>query len=277
MRTIAALAILLAFWGAVGYTFWPEIAPGMLRVVQAARGIGAQEIESRYLHVRNRSSASEAQVRAAVQALEADYESIRAYLGDPSDYAIPVWIVDGSGPALTDGTCLNVFYDGQAIALDAAPLFMALLWEGDLSLPDMNLFAHVGSALYVVEEIGSAGPLIGQPTDAWVALFQRQGSLIPLSEAWAVTLPDSEKELARLLRAALEGGSFMRWVAEKDGWEAVQDLRNGLHVTQVTGLSLAEAEQAWLASVMARALQPQPCAQAIPASSSLHSFCRYLE
>jgi hypothetical protein len=45
----------------------------------------------------------------------------------------------------------------------------------------------------------------------------------------------------------------------------------------VTGLSLDEAEQAWLASVAAKALHPQPCAQAVPERSFLRGFCGQLD
>jgi hypothetical protein len=275
VRAAIACALLVAFWGAIGYTFWPEIVPGLLRVVQSARGLGAQEIESRYFYVRDRSSADQARIRTAVQTLEADYEAIQAYLGGSSGYPIPVLITDGPGPSLTDGTRLDLFYDGQAIDLGPAPFFLVLLWEGDLSLPDMNLFVQAGAAVHVVEEIGRARPLIGQSTDAWVALFRQRGTLLPLSEAWKVELAGDD--LPQLLRASLESGSFMRWVADGYGREAVQDLRNGLSVEDVTGLSIDEAEQAWLASVAAKALHPQPCAQAVPERSFLHGFCGQLE
>jgi hypothetical protein len=243
--------------------------------VQSARGLGAQQVGSRYFHVRNRSSADQARVRTAVQTLEADYEAIQAYLGNSSGYPVPVLITDGPGPSLTDGTRLDLFYDGQAIDLGPAPLFLVMLWEGDLSLPDMNLFVQAGAAVYVVEEIGRARPLIGQSTDAWVALFCQRGTLLPLSEAWKVEL--TGEDLAQLLRASLESGSFMRWVADGYGREAVQDLRNGLSIEDVTGLSLDEAEQAWLASVAAKALHPQPCAQAVPERSFLRGFCGQLD
>lgn len=79
------------------------------------------------------------------------------------------------------------------------------------------------------------------------------------------------------MRAALEGGSFVRWLAGAFGLDAVQQVRDGSRLEDVTGLSPADAERAWLASVTSRALSPLPCAQAVPEGSLLRGFCPQLE
>lgn len=276
LRTASALIVLLAFWGAVAYSFWPEILPALLRAVGFARGIGAQEVESRTFEVRNSSTADPAQLRHALDVLEADYVAIHQFLGRQPEVRVPVLIANGSGPAWSDGVRLNLFYDQGRFDLSTAPFFLVLLSEGDLSVPGMVLFVEGAFAVYVTEEIGRAHDLMGQPTDAWVTRFAQQGTLMPLAEAWAVGLPQGE-ELPALLRALLEGGSFMRWLADACGPGTLQELRSGLSLVDATGLSVAEAEEAWLASVASRALQPQSCAQAVPGDSPLYGFCEQLD
>ena len=277
LRTIIALVVLLAFWGATAYAFWPEILPALLRTVQSVRGIGAEEVESAHFEVRDNSSASEAQVRRAVERLEADYAAIHHFLGRQPEYRVPVLITDGRGPALTDGLRLNLFYDRGRTDLSTAPVFLVLLSEGELSMPGLNLFVEGSFAVYVVEEIGRAQDLIGQSTDAWVALLRQKGALMPLSEAWAVELPKGSGDSFDFVRALLEGGSFVRWLANERGFGAVQDLRSGLAPEEATGLPLAEAERAWLASVASQALHPQPCTEAVPGGSGLRGFCEHLD
>jgi hypothetical protein len=214
-----------------------------------------------------------------VAELEAQYAAIHRFLGqEPAGGArIPVLIANGSSPALTDGSALTLAFDGRSFDLSTAPFFLALLREGDLSLPGMSPFVEGGYAVYVAEEIGQAEDLLGQPADAWVALFVRNGSLLPLSQAWAVQLPEREADLVGFARAVVQGGSFARWVAETQGLEVVEALRSGLTLEDAVGLPIADAERAWLAWVAAKDIVPLSCAQAVPPESLLHSYCGQLE
>jgi len=276
VRTLIALAVFLAFLGAVAYTTWPQLVPGVFHLVQSVRAIGAEKVESRYFDVRNNSDASQAQVDFMVRTLEADYEAINAFLGSPGQGRIPVLLTNGSGPALADGTQLNVFYDRGVINLDSAPFFLVLLGDGKPVTPDRDLFVQAGFSLYVVEEIGRAQGLIGQPTDAWVELLRRRGALLPLSQAWTIGLPSNEESAYNTVRAAVEGASFMRWVARTYDLQAARNLRDGLSPEAVIGLSPDEAEKGWLDSVAAQALQPKSCLLALPSGSPALSLCRRL-
>jgi hypothetical protein len=276
VRTVLAAAVLLVFWGLLVYAYWPEIVPALLRAFQSARGVGATEIESAYLDVRNNSSADQAAVRKAVAQLEADYVAIQSFLGRESDHPVPVLIANGAGPAFTDGARLNVFYDGQGMDLSTAPFFLVPLSEGSLSVADLNLFVEGGFAIYVAEETGRALPLLGQSADAWVTWFRQNGGLAPLADAQrlgAIVLPRRERDVPDAVRVLLQGGSFVRWVAEVYGLDSVQDLRAGASLADVTELSLPEAEHAWLEAVSAKALRPEPCARVVPAGSALRRFC----
>jgi hypothetical protein len=276
VRSLIALAVFLAFLGAVAYTTWPQLVPGAFHLVQSVRAIGAEKVESRYFDVRNNSDASQAQVDFMVRTLEADYEAINAFLGTPGQDRIAVLLTNGSGPALADGVQLNVFYDRGVINLDSAPFFLVLLSEGKPVTPDRDLFVQAGFSLYVVEEIGRAQGLIGQPTDAWVELFRRRGVLLPLSQAWTIGLPSNADSAYDAARAGVEGASFMRWVVRTYGLQAARNLRDGMSPEAVTGLALDEAEKKWLDSVAAQALQPKSCLLALPSGSPVLSFCRRL-
>jgi hypothetical protein len=276
VRTLIALAIFLAFLGAVAYTTWPQLVPGAFHLVQSVRAIGAEKVESRYFDVRNNSDASQTQVDFMVRTLEADYEAINAFLGAPGQSRIPVLLTNGSGPALADGVQLNVFYDRGVIDLDSAPFFLVLLGDGQPVTPDRDLFVQAGFSLYVVEEIGRAQGLIGQPTDAWVELFRRRGALLPLSQAWTIGLPSNADSAYDAARAAVEGASFMRWVARTYGLQAARNLRNGMSPEAVTGLALEEAEKQWLDAVAAQNIQPKSCLLALPSGSPALSFCKRL-
>jgi hypothetical protein len=209
--------------------------------------------------------------------LETEYGAVQPYLGREIEHRIPVLIANGRGPALTDGGQLLVFYDDGNVDLSTTPVLLVLLSEGDLSVPGLHLFIEGGFAVYVAEEIGRAGPLLGQSSDAWVTLLRKQGQLLPLAEAWAADMPRNEREVQATVRTVLEATSFVRWLTETYGIEAVHELRDGLGMEEVTGLSLAEAERAWLDAVASRELEPQPCDQALPAGSPLRGFCDLLD
>jgi hypothetical protein len=180
---------------------------------------------------------------------------------------IPVTIVDGSGPALSDGQGLTLFHDAGRIDLGTVPFFLALLREGSLSVAGLRLLVDGGYAVYVVEDAGRARALLGQSSDAWVVLLRDTGTYVPLAEAWATGLPRGERETGLALRALLQGGSFVRWVAETQGREAVAALRDGVPVEDATGMSLPEAERQWLATLAQ--VEPLPCAEAVPETSAL--------
>jgi hypothetical protein len=276
-RTTAALIVLLAFWIALARTFWPEILPVLLRLAQSARGTDAARVESVHLDVRNNSSADQALLHRTISQLDLEYEAIQAFLNRESDYRIPVLITDGSGPALTDGVQLIVYHRDGIVNLDTAPFWLAILGEGDLSGSQLDLFVEGGFAVYVVEEIGRARPLLGQSANAWVALWRQQGTLLPLADAWTLDVPTNQREMGNALCALLEAGSFVRWVADTYGLETVQALRDGISLEEAAGLSLAEAEKGWLNAVATRELGPLPCQQAVPDSSFLHAFCDRLD
>jgi hypothetical protein len=273
---LAALALLL-FWSAIGYGFWPELAPrllGLLRLAQPVRGIGADEVESQYFEVRNNSNASDRQVQRMVERLEQDYVALTAFLGREPQGPIPVLLTDGSAPAYVERSTLYVFYDQGVISLETAPFFLAYAIAGP---PSDSLFLDLGLSFYAVEETGLAEGLTGQPADAWVVLLQQKGALMPLEEAWSVDMPQDEEGLFDFFRAMVEGGSFVRWLVGEHGWDVVWEVRGGGDLETVVGVPLYQAEADWLAAVAAQDLRPKPCLLAVPGQPAFRGICRRLE
>jgi hypothetical protein len=187
-----------------------------------------------------------------------------------------VLFTNGPGVAVADEKGLNIFYDNGVMNVDTAPFFLALIVGGRSFSMDSSLFPQFGFAVYVTEEIGRAQSMIGQSSDAWVELFRQKDALLPLAQAWDLRMPENEEQMFDFMRGLIEGGSFTRWVAKTYGLKAAQDLRDGWKIESITGLSLAEAEKAWLAAVAAQQLQPKSCELALP-SLFPRSFCRKLE
>jgi hypothetical protein len=279
VRTIIAAIVLLAFWSAIGYGFWPELAPrllGLFRAAQPLRGIGAEkvEVESQYFQVRNNSNASERQVQRMIERLEQDYVALAAFLDREPQGRIPVLLTDGNAPAYAERGTLYVFNDQGVVNLDTAPFFLATAIAGPSS---GSLFVDLGLAFYAIEETGMAEGLTGQPADAWVVLLQQKKALMSLEEAWAVDMPDSEEGLFDFFRAMVEGGSFARWVVERRGWGAAWELRAGGDLEGAIGASLYEVEEEWLTAIGSLDLNPKPCLLAVPGNPVFRGVCRQLE
>jgi len=301
-RTVGAIVVLLLFWAALARSLWPEFAPVVLQIVRAARGAGVAPIETEHFLVRDASRADERTLDEAIAQLENDMAAIEAVVANQADGAhpasrlgghlrptgggeasalsglegeavarIPVTVLEGSGPALSDGTGLTLFHDAGRIDLSTAPFFLALLREGSLSMSGLRLFVDGGYAVYVVEGAGRAGALLGQSSDAWTALLRDAGAYVPLDQTWEAGLPRGERETAMALRVLLEGGSFVRWVAEAQGPEAVQALRAGVPLAEAIGMSLGEAEAQWLDTLAG--VEGRPCEDALPETSPLRGYC----
>ncbi len=268
-----AVGFLLLFWGMLARSFWPELASSVLRAVQSVRGAGAVEVESRYLDVRNNSSAETELIRQVVAQLDANYAALQAEVGALPTVRIPVLVADGTGPALTDGRQLIVAHDDGNVDLSSAPYLLVLLSEGDLDLPELDLFVEGGYAVSVVERAGLARPLLGQSTDAWVVLMEQAGVRPSLAEAWGIGMPASAQDVVDMSGALLVAGSFVGWVADQQGNDAVDDMRYGMALEETLGLSLQQAEQQWWADIEAKGLDPRPCLEALAPGSPLRSFC----
>jgi len=273
---LAALAVLL-FWSAVGFGFWPELAPrlmGLFRAAQPLRSTGAEKVESQYFDVQNNSDASERQVRRMVEQLEQDYVTLATFLRREPESRVPVLLTHGSAPAYADQGALYVFHDSGVIDLDTAPFFLASIVAGPTSGP---FFFDMGLAFYTVEETGVAEGLTGQPADAWIVLLQQKEALMPLEEAWSVEMPADAEGLFDFFRAMVEGGSFARWVVEERGWDAAWALRAGDAPEAAIRMPLQQAEEEWLAAVAAQGLQPKSCLLAVPGNAAFRDVCGQLE
>jgi len=273
VRTALAFAVVVAFWAGLARAMWTELAPPLFAAWQALRGASARRVEGRYVVVRDASSADDEVLQAAVAQLDAGVAAISRFLGREPEGRIQALVVDGVGPAVSDGVRLTLYHDRGKIDLSTAPLFLVLLSEGPISFSGTDLFVQASYALYVTHAVDRALPLIGQSPDAWVTLMARREALLPLDEATHVAAPKALEETYDLVRATLEGASFMWWLAQTQGEDAVTDLSRGASISQVTGMDLGEAERAWLAWVAALGLEPRPCAEALAEDSVLRVLC----
>lgn len=276
-RTIISLLVLVAFFGALLYDYWPDLLQVAASAVNRTREIGATPVQSRHLEARNLSTASPGQVNAALAVLEQQYRVITDYLEVTPEEPLPVLFVDGSLPAFDDGSQLVINVNRGVVDTDVAPIFMVLMVD-QIKVNLAGQFIPAGGyALYVVEASGLGNRLTGQPVDNWVALIRSRQVYIPLEEAWAMKVPSDDNGAYALLRAMLESGSFMRWFATTYSLDSARLVANGETVEKVTGKTLAENETAWLASLDRRKLHPRPCAAVIPSTSMFSFMCPKLD
>ena len=104
-------------------------------------------------------------------------------------------------------------------------------------------------------------------------LMEQAGVRPSLVEAWEIGMPANAQDVVDMSAALLVAGSFVGWVADEQGIDAVTDLRYGMAVEETLGVSLQEAEQRWWAAIEAKGLDPRPCLEALPSGSPLRSFC----
>lgn len=277
-RTVIALVVLFTFWGAIAYSFRADFTPTVVKesepiVVPLIQDVDGERFESHYFIVRNASAASDEQVEASIEALETDYEVILAYQNLKPGIPIQVVIADGTLPALAYGSQLNLFYDHGVIHLDAAPIFLTLFSQDKTFSPDINLFIALGFALYLAEETQLAQGL-GQSSDAWVEILRQQDALLSFDQAWEVKPPTTEDELYNFVRALVQGGSFIRWVADIYGPDTVQALLNGERLEDVTGLFFHEAEEDWLTALQAKDVTAVSCDSTVFDNHFVRTICQ---
>jgi hypothetical protein len=270
LRAALAALVVLAFWGALAGDLWPEV-----RALGATGRGGAGALQSAHLEVRNHSAADAALVQQVVVRLEGDLRAIADYVGRAPVHGVPVLILDGTGPAATDGTRLLLYHERGRIDLSTAPVLLALLGEGSLAIPGLSLFAEGSYALHVAEAAGRTAGLLGASTDAWVVMMAREGTLLPVDRCREAAVPRSARERGDAIRALLEGASLMRWLAAAHGMPALQALRDGQSLEDLTGMSIAAIESAWLDSV-AGTDAPTSCLATLPERSPLRPYCDVL-
>jgi hypothetical protein len=276
-HVLIAGLILAVFWGALLHDYWPAVLSAALRVFNNARSVGAETLENPYFEVRNNSYASEEQVREVLKKLEQQYQIISAYTQTRPTQKIQVLMVNGSGPALVDGSQIVISYDNGLTDYDLVPLFLAVMVQDIPINPAGGLVPGGGQSLQVVERTGLGENLLRQPLDSWSVLLRKSNAYLPLEEAWAATMPNDENGYYLFMRAMLESGSFMNWFTKQYGLDAAQRVARGEGVDVVSGKSLAQNEAEWLRWLDKQKIEPIPCEEAIPQESIFRLICRKLD
>lgn len=273
-RLVISGIILALFWGAIIFEYWPDLASAVMRLFNSARSVGAETVQSQYFEVLNNSNATDAQVRSVVSKLETQYKAIIQYLEITPTKKVQVLIVNGSGFAWMDGSQLLISYQDGHMDIALAPIYLVLLAEEmPINMSD-GLAPAGGHALQVIEAAGLGDSLLRQPLDDWAVLFRKEGTYLPLEEAWKTNMPDDEDGASILAHAMLESGSFMRWFTAQYGLDSAMRLAQGEDAESVSGQSLLEMEQQWLKSLDDQHIQPKSCQKAIPAGSLFRIICK---
>lgn len=276
-RVILSGMVLVLFFGALLAEYWPDLVPLALRIFNSARSVGAQRVESAYFEVLNNSNASASQVADAVQVMENQYSAIVAFTGRQPSGKFPVLITNGQSPAMTDGRQIMLNYHDGSLDINLVPMYLVWLIEDIPLNPQEGLALAGGYALQVVEAAGLGAPLTFQSLDEWTVLLRQKNAFLPLEQAWQAGMPDDEESGYLLMRAALQTGSFLRWLAQTNGREAAQSLAHGAPIAGLTGRSLAENEAAWLDDLSHKNLRPSECRDVIPEDNLFILLCEHLE
>jgi hypothetical protein len=122
---------------------------------------------------------------------------------------------------------------------------------------ESSFFFKEGIAVHTLEALfGEAGrvsttwPQFGQRTDAWVALYQARGRLLPLREAlaWDHYRGDTADNDFRSWQIYNQAGSFVGWYIGRYGYDAFRASFAREWPTQDTD----QLEREWLAAVRAK-------------------------
>jgi hypothetical protein len=201
--------------------------------------------------------------------LELELDRTAAFLPEfpvPTD-TIVFHLLKGNGLPFVSPPTLELSEWRDALALEYLPHLFAHLLTGYTNLP----FLEEGIAVYATEVLEPDSkvthPYRGQPTTAWVSLFEANNSTIPLATAFSATnlgydyggsTPD-----ASAWQLFIEAGSFTRWVFEaygRDAWVRLWDLQS---IGVALGGTAVDIERDWLAAAKAQYPMPMPCEEAL--------------
>lgn len=276
LPAILSALMLIIFFGALITSYWTDLLSTAMRLVDSARAVGAENAESLFFVVRNSSNASPEQVRTLLNTLETQYRAISAYTKMSAPQKLPILIVNGTTPALLDGEQLVInFHDGK-MESDLDPLYLVFMNEGLSLNVNAGLAAQTGHALQVVEAAGLGDGLIRQPLDAWVVLIRERKAYIPLDQAWAAPMPMDEQSGYTFFRAALEGGSFMKWFTAQYGLDTARQAAQGQNIAGLAGKPMRDLESAWLKYLDDKPAQPRKCSAVFPMENLFAILCRGL-
>lgn len=186
---------------------------------------------------------------------------------DPPPTPVPVVILPGEGiPFVTiSENSLSQWRD--RLQPEYIPHQLTHLYTGYGSTP----FAEEGLAVYVTELRQGPGelpnPYRAQSPHAWVSLFERNGSTIPLFTALRAANLNynyrGSSQDASAWQLFLQGGSFTRWMIEthgRDRWLVFYQTGN---LAAALDQDRATVEWAWLDHVTSAVPDPLPCEEAL--------------
>jgi len=191
------------------------------------------------------------------------------------DDTIAFRLLDGAGIPFVTVSELRISQWERDLTLDYLPHQVTHLLTGYRQRP----FLEEGLAVYVTELVDPAStvtnPYRGQPPHAWVALFEANGSTIPLATALAAanlgySYAGSTAD-ASAWQLFLEAGSFTRWVFASYGRDAWLAWYGSDDLTGALNTPFADLERDWLTAARLASPAPRPCEEALETRGPLTS------
>lgn len=214
-------------------------------------------------------AAPRALVDSIAAALEAGVAAVTGFLPEFGTFSagITFEILEGGGGPVAVMDEMRITQYEDDLAIEYVPHLLTHLLTGYVRRP----FLEEGIAVYASEVLdpGSTimNPYRGQPSHAWVSLFQQHGSTIPLATALAATNLGFDWEGSSVDASAwqvwIEAASFTRWVFSAFGREAWLDWYASDDLTGTLAVGLAELEEVWLRAARLTYPEPLPCEEAL--------------
>ena len=81
----------------------------------------------------------------------------------------------------------------------------------------------------------------------------------------------------RYIRAVVQSGSFVRWVVDTHGVEALERLLDGERLERVTDLYFPDAQRAWLSALDMKDIELISCLDLEQANTVTYALCSQIE
>lgn len=224
-------------------------------------------IRSQHFTIQNMSGATEPEVQRFTSTLEQARADVAKFLGREPPRSIWVRLQDGRAIPSARGGMLNFYRSRNQVETSAAAHEIVHLTTGYTSSP----FIEEGLAVYVAESLAPNArdlfPQFGQSVDAWVALYLKKGTFLPLAQVLDIASFDWNLDGSagdtQAWQTYMEAGSFVRWIVESKGWNTFWKFHQTKRVSPAIGSSLAEVEREWIEHLGQKKINTRPCRQVL--------------
>jgi hypothetical protein len=227
-------------------------------------------IRSQHFTIKNNSSATEPLIHRFAETLEKSRTDVGNFLRKDPPNSIYVFVEEGSGQAHAYHSGQLCFYysDGKIYSAPAAHEITHL--TADKHFINSLRFMEEGLAEYVEESLDPAA-ISSQSNDAWVKLFIKKETVLPLWKIFdirstAFTNPWGSNHETVIWQTYQEAGSFVRFLIDSRGWDAFWDFYNSGNSRSGLGIPLQNLEREWLETLHHKSISYSPCRKVLDQS-----------